>query len=93
LAENHPHDCAMKRKRNGGQPRVVSFEEFFAKLNKAIAFFETLKDKIGESMRSYSTPRRVVGKMNNNKGEPSMPTVISYDEKTGAFSITSGLGL
>jgi hypothetical protein len=35
-------DGIRLRKRNGGHPTVVSFEEFTFKLNKTISFFETL---------------------------------------------------
>jgi hypothetical protein len=44
-----------------------------------------------ESARSYATPKRIKGRMNNR--DPVMPAIISYDEATGAFSIQTGLGL
>jgi hypothetical protein len=70
---------------------VVSFDDFTLKLNKAIMFFQTLKDCMVESVRSYATPKRIKGRMNNR--DPVMPAIISYDEATGAFSIQTGLGL
>jgi hypothetical protein len=84
-------DGIRLRKRNGGHPSVVSFEEFTIKLNKAIAFFQTLKNNMMESVRSYATPKRFMGRMNNS--DPRMPVIISYDEATGRFDIRTGLGI
>jgi hypothetical protein len=69
----------------------VSFDDFILKLNKAITFFSTLKDYMVENVRSYATPKRIMGRMNNHA--PVMPAIISYDEATGGFSIRTGLGL
>ena len=85
------NDGIRLRKRNGGYPSVVSFDDFTLKLNKAITFFQTLKDSMMESVRSYATPKRIEGRMNNH--DPVMPAIISYDEVTGVFSIQTGLGL
>jgi hypothetical protein len=85
------NDGIRLRKRNGGYPFVVSFDDFTLKLNKAITFFQTLKGCMMESVRSYATPKRIKGRMNNH--DPVMPAIISYDEATEAFSIQSGLGL
>ena len=85
------NDGIRLRKRNGGRPSVVSFEDFTLKLNKAIMFFQTLKGCMEESVRSYACPKRIMGRMNNR--DPVMPAIISYDEATGAFSIRTGLGL
>ena len=85
------NDGIRLRKRNGGVPSVVSFDDFTSKLNKAIAFFQTLQDSTAQAVRSYSTPKRIMGRM--NKSDTIMPAIISYDEATGSFSIRSGLGL
>jgi hypothetical protein len=78
-------------KRNGGYAAVVSFDTLDVKLNRAIGFFEILNQTALEHVRSYATPKRVVGRM-NSKDFP-MPTIIEFDKATGAFSITSGIGL
>lgn len=85
------NDGIRLRKRNGGHPSVVSFDDFTFKLNKAIAFFQTLQGCMEQVVRSYSTPKRIMGRMNKN--DPIMPAIISFDEKTGSFSIKSGRGL
>jgi hypothetical protein len=84
-------DGIRLRRRNGGWPKVVSFDEFTGKLNKAITFFQTLREMIGKTMREYSPQKRIVGRMNSS--DPNMPAIISYDPGTGAFSIQTGLGL
>ena len=85
------NDGIRLRKRNGGHPSIVPFEEFESKLNKSIEFFQTLKASIGQAMRSYSPPKRIDGRL--NKDEPIMPAIIGFDETTGSFSIRTGLGL
>ena len=84
-------DGIRLRKRNGGHPSIVTFDEFEIKLNKAIVFFQSLRESIGQAMRSYSPAKRVIGRLNND--DPAMPTIIGFDEATGSFSIRSGLGL
>ena len=84
-------DGIRLRKRNGGHPYVVSFDDFTLKLNKAIAFFQTLQSYMMECIRSYIIPKRIIGRM--NKTGPALPSIIRYDEETGTFSIQTGLGL
>ena len=84
-------DGIRLRKRNGGHPSIVTFDEFDIKLNKAIVFFQSLRESIRQAMRSYSPAKRVIGRLNND--DPAMPTIIGFDEATGSFSIRSGLGL
>ena len=84
-------DGIRLRKRNGGYPSIVPFDEFDSKLNKAIMFFQSLQESLRRAMKSYSPAKRVTGRMNND--DPPMPTIISSDEETGSFSIRSGLGL
>lgn len=76
------------RKRNGGQPRVVSLEEFVTKTNKAVRFFQCLQETIRKYVLSYSQPKKVNGRMNKN--DPEMPAVISFDATSGVFSIKVG---
>ena len=78
-------------KRNGGHPYVISFDAFTSKLNKSITFFQTLQSSVMECIRSYAIPKRIMGRM--NKVDPALPSVIRYDEETGAFSIQTGLRL
>jgi hypothetical protein len=84
-------DGIRLRKRNGGHPSLVRFDDFTLKLNKAIAFFQALRDQMNDSVRTYSTPIRILGRM--NLSDPVMPAIIHYDEISGSFSITIGLGL
>jgi hypothetical protein len=85
------NDGIRLRKRNGGSPYVVSFDDFTFKLNKSITFFLTLQNYIMKCIKSYAIPKRLIGRM--NKTDPALPSIIHYDEETGAFSIQTGLGL
>jgi hypothetical protein len=84
-------DGIRLRKRNGGHPRVVTFEEFSGKLDRALAFFDILKGVIATFIRSYHPEKRVLGAPNHQ--QMPLPTIIKFDPDTGAFSIRSGLGL
>jgi hypothetical protein len=81
-------DGIRLRHRNGGQPRIVGFAEFTERLNKALTFFEILRENVDGAVLGYSKPKRVIGRMSKNGAQ--LPTIISYDEKKGTFSITSG---
>ncbi|MDE0383010.1 MAG: hypothetical protein OXI22_03930 [Defluviicoccus sp.] len=85
------NDGIRLRKRNGGFPSVVPYDEFDVKLTKAIMFFQTLQDTIGQAISTYSPPKRISGRL--NKDDPVMPAIIAYDESTGSFSIRTGQGL
>jgi hypothetical protein len=85
------NDGIRLAKRNGGRPSIVPLDEFISKLNKAICFFQVLRDQIVAAKRSYSVPKRIVGRSNNEGA--ALPTIISYDENSGRFSIKSGMGL
>jgi hypothetical protein len=78
-------------KRNGGNPRTVTQQEFVIRLNKAIVFFKELWRQANGSMESYINPKRLVGRLNND--DPEMPFIISFDRERRTLSITSGLGL
>ena len=63
----------------------------FYEVPKAIAFFQTLEHQMMDTVRTYATPKQVVGRVNNHA--PALPAIISYDETTGSFSIRSGMSL
>jgi len=78
-------------KRNGGRAVTISFDDFTWKLNKAVGFFQALREYIMECVKSFDPPRRIMGRM--NKSDPVLPAEISYNPTTGAFSIRTGLGI
>jgi hypothetical protein len=77
------------RKRNGGDSRLVPQKEFVLRLNKAIVFFQSLWKQADESIRSYVTPKRLIGRLNDR--EPEGPIIISCDLERGALIIKGGL--
>lgn len=78
-------DGIRLRKRNGGQPRIVSYEEFAAHLNRAINFFCIICNLIEEHKLTYKDGKRIKGKLSEN--DPQEWWIIHYDKETGAFSI------
>jgi len=84
-------DGIRLRKRNGGHPLVVSFDDFVSKLNRAIAFFKLLQEAMMTAVRSYNPPKRIIGRL--NKKDIPLPALIAFDPATGRFSISSGMGV
>jgi hypothetical protein len=76
-------------KRNGGQPKVVPFNDLGLRVNKSIYLFSALTETIEQSMKAYQIPKRTKGRMNSR--DPIMPAIISYSEN--GFSIQVGVGL
>ena len=75
-------------KRNGGQSRLVTYEEFGKRLTKSINLFKTLHKIIGDSMRSYAVPKTVRGRLSSNDIEGDI--TISWDSERRHFTIGSG---
>ncbi len=80
-------DGIRLRKRNGGQPRIVSYDEFTVLLNRAVGFFDILRHLVKESLSSFDPPKKVRGRMNN---EPEGTWTIHCDRSTGAYKISGG---
>lgn len=79
-------DGLRLRKRNGGQPRVIPWDEFSAIFNRGINVFHILRQLVVEYVQSYAEPRTIRARLNN---EPEGEWTI-YCEPTGAFGITTG---
>jgi len=84
-------DGIRLRKRHGGHPRIVGFQEFAEKLNKALNFFDVLARYIERTRATYSTPVLIEGRLNSR--DKVMPAIISYDEKFGSFGFQQGFGM
>lgn len=72
------------RRRNGGQPIVVSYEQLLAALQIAIWFFELLNEFQRRVVESYRPARTIVGRFSAN---PPMPWTIELSDE-GVFSIS-----
>lgn len=74
------------RKKNGGNPRIVTFEEFNLIWERGVNFFKILKHVVDENMRSYNPPKTLTGHLNND--EPDSEWTIEFDPKNGSFCIS-----
>lgn len=79
-------DGLRLRKRNGGSPRRIPWEEFGYIFDRGINLFHILRQLVSEYVQSYIEPRTIRARLNS---EPEDDWTI-YCEKNGAFGITSG---
>ncbi len=79
-------DGLRLRKRNGGHPRKIPWEEFGTLFDRGINLFHILRQVVRESIESYSKPRTVKASLQT---EPEMDWTIYYDSE-GRFGVTSG---
>jgi hypothetical protein len=80
-------DGLRLRKRNGGHPRKLSWDEFNAVFQRGINFFNILRHIVAEYVNSYDPPKTIKASLN---GEPAMDWTIYVDPVEGAFGITTG---
>ncbi|MGN5261999.1 hypothetical protein ACTG1L_15900 [Aeromonas hydrophila] len=73
------------RRRNGGLPVVVSFQQLEDSLQIAIFFFELLQSFQQATMEMFRSPKTIIGRFSNN---PPMPWTIELTEN-GALRISS----
>jgi hypothetical protein len=73
------------RRRNGGQPIVLSLEQVTAALQIALWFFELLQEFQHRVREGYRPAKTVIGRFSAN---PPMPWTIEFAEN-GVFSIST----
>jgi hypothetical protein len=78
-------DGLRLRRRNGGQPMLVSNVEMTSALQVALSFFELLQAFQQTTAESFRPARTIVGRFSAN---PPMPWTIELTEQ-GSFSISS----
>lgn len=78
-------DGLRLRRRNGGQPIVLSLDQVTAALQIALWFFEVLQEFQYQVRESYRPAKTVTGRFSAN---PPMPWTIELTED-GAFSIST----
>jgi hypothetical protein len=76
------------RKRNGGQVRIVPWEEFDALISKGINLFSIIRRLTSEYVQTYHPPKTIQSRMNEH--EPVTDFTIYYDPKPRAFGFTTG---
>jgi hypothetical protein len=74
-------------KRNGGNARRISWEEFNTKFERGIHFFNILRQVVSEYVRSYDPPKTIKARLQK---EPERDWTIYFDPRSGAFGVTSG---
>jgi len=76
------------RKRNGGQVRVIQWEEFDALISRGVNLFSFIRQIIEEYVKSYHPPKTVKSRLDGR--EPIADYTLYYDPSNGAFGFISG---
>ncbi|WP_322414325.1 hypothetical protein [Mesorhizobium huakuii] len=79
------NDGLRLRKRNGGYADKLSFEEVSDAISRGVGFFQILNEIGRASVESFDPPKEIIGRFSAN---PPMPWTVSFDPKTGSFSIS-----
>jgi hypothetical protein len=75
-------------RRNGGQVRIVSWDEFERLIFRGINLFSIIRDISMEFVQSYYPAKTIKSRINNN--EPVQDFTIYYIPRTKAFGFTTG---
>jgi hypothetical protein len=76
------------RKRNGGYPRVIPWDEFDMLICRGVNLFSIIRQIVDEYVKSYSPPKTIKSRLTNR--EPITDFTLYYDPSTGAFGWTTG---
>ncbi|MBL8580592.1 MAG: hypothetical protein JNK47_25640, partial [Mesorhizobium sp.] len=79
------HDGLRLRNRNGGNAAKLSFNEVSDALTRGVGFFQILEEYNRVSVLSFNPEKTIVGRLSANF---PMPWTVSYDPKSGAFSMS-----
>jgi hypothetical protein len=82
------HDGMRLRKRTGGQPYVISWDDFDAIMSRGINLFSLIKQVVDEYVSSYNPPKTIKSRLGAN--EPIIDYTIYYDQKTKALGLITG---
>jgi len=81
-------DGVRIRKRNGGQSRVISWEEFDALFCKGVNLLDFIRQLADQHIRSYDPPKTIRARLNAN--EPLTDYTLYFVAETGAYGFTTG---
>jgi len=76
------------RKRNGGDVRLIPWDEFDPLINRGLGLFQIIRHLSTEYQRSYESPKTIKSRMHHT--EPVGDYTIYADAKNGAFGFTTG---
>jgi hypothetical protein len=82
------NDGVRIRRRNGGQPRVVSWQEFDELFRKGIALFDFVRQIAEQSILRYDPPKTIKARLNVN--EPLTDYTLYFVPATSAYGFTTG---
>ncbi|HEY1615521.1 MAG TPA: hypothetical protein VGF97_17715 [Rhizomicrobium sp.] len=80
-------DGLRLRRRNGGYPRVIPWDEFDALMCRGLNLFSIIRGVVEEYVESYDPPKTIRSRMNKN--EPEDDYTIYLDRENGAFGFTT----
>jgi hypothetical protein len=75
-------------RRNGGWPRVISWEEFGPLVARGLNLFGFIRQLTDEYIRRYDPPKTIRSRL--TKPEPEVEYTIYFNPETGAFGFTTG---
>jgi hypothetical protein len=81
-------DGLRLRRRNGGHPRIIPWDEFDALIGRGLNLFSIIRGVVDEYVQSYDPPRTIRSRLSD--GEPETEYTLFFDPKTGAFGFTTG---
>jgi hypothetical protein len=80
-------DGLLLRRRNGGTPHMIPWDEFDALIRRGLDLFDFIRQITSEYVQSYETPKIVRARLAD---EPEQDWTIYCDPKTRAFGFTTG---
>lgn len=81
-------DGLRLRRRNGGWPRTIPWNEFTVLIDRGLNLFGLIRHLADEYAESYTTPKTIRSRLTDR--EPLTDYTIYYDPKTRAFGFTTG---
>jgi hypothetical protein len=77
----------LLRRRNGGQPRMISWAEFWPLIDRGLNLFHFIREITSEYVHSYETPKTIQARLAD---EPEQEWTIYCDRTTRQFGFISG---
>ena len=81
-------DGLRLRRRNGGSPRVIPWDEFGTVMERGLNLFDFIRRLADEYAHGYDPPKTIRSRLVPQ--EPENNYTIYFDPKTRAFGFTTG---
>jgi len=76
------------RRRNGGTPRVIAWNEFEAIINRGLSLFSIIRDITGDYITGYHPPKVIQARLSSK--EPIGTYCLYYAPNTGVYGFRTG---